>query len=254
MRRFSKEDLDTITTYTGITSAVCLGAASAITSVLSAIPGDHILGISKVPFTVAITVLGEVAAIAIAIQGVFTNKTATKHPTTSDLENKASAIEQLNLDSDTQSILEKAIGHSGMASENFIKQAVKVYAKTITGKAKQTSEDLSNVPTTKLLNDSKYKTHPARAEELTKRAIRAIKIFNSNKATENADRWCITQNAIASLTGSRQSSIKQILFQFKDDIETHNQTYGLNGYSNRKPGHDIAEDIKLAELVPDGVD
>lgn len=167
---------------------------------------------------------------------------------------KAMTIEQLELDTDTQSILENALEHSGMPLDDFIKQAIKVYAKTITGKAKQTSEDLSNVPTTELLNNSKYSTHPARAEELTKRAIRAIKFFNSNKATENADRWCITQSAIASLTGSRQGTIKLILEQFKDDIETHNQSYGLNGYSNRKPGKDIAEIINLAELIPNGVD
>lgn len=167
---------------------------------------------------------------------------------------KTMTVEQLDLDSETQTILKDALEHSGMALEDFIKQAIKVYAKTITGKAKQISEDLSNVPTYGLLNNSKYSTHPARAEELTKRAIRAIKFFNSNKAAENADRWCITQSAIASLTGSRQGTIKQILEQFKDDIDSHNQTYGLNGYSNRKPGKDITEVINLAELVPNGVD
>jgi hypothetical protein len=61
-------------------------------------------------------------------------------------------------------------------------------------------------------------------------------------------------NAIASLTGSRQGTIKQILEQYKDDIDSHNQTYGLNPYSNRKHGKDIAEIIKLAELIPNGVD
>ncbi len=167
---------------------------------------------------------------------------------------KAMTIEQLELDTDTQAILANALEHSGMALDEFIKQAIKVYAKTVTGKAKQLSEDLANIPTQDLLNNPKYNTHPARAEELTKRAIRAIKFFNANKATENADRWMITQSAIASLTGSRQGTIKQILEQFKDDIDSHNQTYGLNPYSNRKPGKDITEIINLSELVPNGVD
>jgi hypothetical protein len=167
---------------------------------------------------------------------------------------KTMTIEQLELDTDTQAILTNALEQSGMALEEFIKQAIKVYARTVTGKAKQLSEDLANIPTQDLLNNPKYSTHPARAEELTKRAIRAIKFFNANKATENADRWMITQSAIASLTGSRQGTIKQILEQYKDDIDSHNQTYGLNPYSNRKPGKDITEIINLAELVPNGVD
>jgi len=163
-------------------------------------------------------------------------------------------INQLNLDSETLQTLEQALEHSGMPLDEFIKQAISVYAKTITGKARKHSEDLSNVPTAELLDDAQWTTHPGRAEELTKRAIRAIKFYNANKVGENADRWCITQSAIASLTGSRQSTIKKILERYKDDIESHNQTYGLNGYSNRKPGKDIAEEVDLAELIPNGVD
>ena len=163
-------------------------------------------------------------------------------------------IKQLNLDNETQQTLEQALEHSGMALDEFIKQAISVYAKTITGKARKHSEDLSNVPTAELLNDAQWTTHPGRASELTKRAIRAIKFYNANKVGENADRWCITQSAIASLTGSRQSTIKKILERYLDDIESHNQTYGLNGYSNRKAGKDITEEIDMAELIPNGVD
>ena len=163
-------------------------------------------------------------------------------------------INQLNLDSETQQTLEQALEHSEMPLDEFIKQAISVYAKTITGKARKHSEDLSNVPTAELLSDAQWTTHPGRAEELTKRAIRAIKFYNANKVGENADRWCITQSAIASLTGSRQSTIKKILERYLDDIESHNQTYGLNGYSNRKPGKEIKEEIDMAELIPNGVD
>ena len=163
-------------------------------------------------------------------------------------------INQLNLEEETQQTLEQALEHSGMPLDEFIKQAIAVYAKTITGKARKHSEDLSNVPTAELLSDAQWTTHPGRAEELTKRAIRAIKFYNANKVGENADRWCITQSAIASLTGSRQSTIKKILERYLDDIESHNQTYGLNGYSNRKPGKEIKEEIDMAELIPNGVD
>jgi hypothetical protein len=164
-------------------------------------------------------------------------------------------IEQLELDADTQQTLENALLQSGMALPDFIRQAIKVYAKTVTGKTRKQSEDLATVPTDKLLNDPTYSTHPGRAEELTKRAIKAIKYYNANIATEQADRWCITQSAIASLTGSRASTVGKVLEQFKDDIESHNQSYGLDNYSNRKRGKpSIEETINLTELTPDGLD
>lgn len=94
MPKFSKEDLDQITTYTGITAAVCFGVASTIASTLSAVPGDKIMGVSKVPFTAAGAFLGGMGAIALGIQGTFTNKTASMHPTTADLEQRASVQEQ----------------------------------------------------------------------------------------------------------------------------------------------------------------
>jgi hypothetical protein len=168
---------------------------------------------------------------------------------------KDMTIKQLELDADTQQTLEDALNQSGMALPDFIRQAIKVYAKTVIGKTKKHSEDLSTVPTDKLLNDPTYSTHPGRAEELTKRAIKAIKYYNANIATEKADRWCITQSAIASLTGSRATTVGKVLEQFKDDIDSHNQTYDLDNYSNRKRGKpSIEETIKLAELTPDGLD
>jgi hypothetical protein len=165
---------------------------------------------------------------------------------------KSMTIEQLEFDPETTSILKDALEQSGMELAQFIQQAVRVYAKTITGKSKKRGEDLATVPTDKLLNDPSFSTHPGRAEELTKRAIQAIKYYNANVATENADRWCITQSAIAKLTGSKPATIGKILEQYFDEIETHNQTYGLNDYSNRKRDKKI-EDLNFAEYVPDGL-
>jgi hypothetical protein len=164
-------------------------------------------------------------------------------------------IDQFQLDGESHQLVQDAIALSGMTEDEFTRQALRVYAKTITGKSKKQSEDLSTVPTDKLLADSTYSTHPGRAEELTKRAIKAIKYYNANIATEKASRWCITQSAIASLTGSRASTVGKVLEQFKDDIESHNQTYELDNYSNRKRGKpSIEETINLTELTPDGLD
>ncbi len=187
-------------------------------------------------------------------------KTAKK----STLTLKDMTLEQLELDSETQQIVSDALNHSGMTLADFIRQACKVYAKTVTGKAKQSEDDLSNVPTEQLLNPSqvvngkeirtKYYTHPGRAEELTKRAIVAIQRHNDN-APEKDQRWMITQTAIQALTGSRPATIKKNLEQYKGMIDDHNQKYGLNPYDNRK-GNDrkIENEIDLVALVPDGLD
>jgi hypothetical protein len=167
---------------------------------------------------------------------------------------KEMTIERLELDDETQATLETALSQSGMALPDFIRQAIKVYAKTIAGKNQKREEDLSTVTTDKLLSDPTYSTHPGRAEELTKRAIKVIKYYNANIATEKADRWCITQSAIASLTGSRASAIGKALEQYKIEIDDHNRTYELDGYSNRKPGKKIEEVVNLTELCPDGLD
>jgi hypothetical protein len=186
----------------------------------------------------------------------------TKQPTDQPTEQPALAtlptlenmtIEQLDLDADTQQILETALLQSGMPLADFIRQSIKVYAKTITGKTQKRGEDLSGVLTDKLLSDPTYSTHPGRAEELTKRAIKAIKYFNTNIATEKTDRWCVTQSAIASLTGSRASAIGKAMEQYKTQIDDHNQTYELDGYSNRKVGKKIEEIINLSEFCPDGL-
>jgi hypothetical protein len=188
------------------------------------------------------------------------SKTAKK----SILTLKDMTLEQLELDSETQQIVSDALNHSGMTLADFIRQACKVYAKTVTGKAKQSEDDLSSVPTEELLNPSqvvdgkeirtKYYTHPGRAEELTKRAITAIQRHNDN-APEKDQRWMITQTAIQALTGSRPATIKKILEQYKGMIDDHNQKYGLNPYDNRK-GNDrkIENEIDLVALVPDGLD
>jgi len=173
-------------------------------------------------------------------------------PTLPTLENMT--INTLELDAETQAIVEASLTNSGLSLPEFIKQAVKVYAKTIEGKSKQHTSDLSTVPTSELLKNPKYKTHPVRARESVKRAIQAIKIFNTNEP-EPKNRWVITQTAIQALTGSKPATVKEILVDYQRDIDDYNQAHGLDSpYLNRKPGQRIEEVIDVALLVPDGID
>jgi hypothetical protein len=158
------------------------------------------------------------------------------------------------LDADTQAVVEAAIAHSEMKLADFVRKACQVYAKTITGKVKQFSRELTAVSTQELKSDA-YKTHPGRAEELTRRAIYALETHNNN-CTEKSQKWMITQTAIQSLTGSKPATIKAILENnYKTRLDDHNAKHGLNAYDNRKGGgRQIENEIDLAVLVPDGLD
>lgn len=64
-------------------------------------------------------------------------------------------IENLNLDTETHAIVQDALNHSGMSLADFIKQACKVYGKTLVGKATQVN-DLESISTEELLNNKNY--------------------------------------------------------------------------------------------------
>ena len=161
-------------------------------------------------------------------------------------------ISQIQLDAETEEMVLAAIAHSGITLADFIRRACQVYAKTITGKVKQFSEDLTAVPTVELKSDT-YKTHPGRADELARRAIYALETHNNN-CTEKAQKWHINQTAIQSLTGSKPATIKAILENYQTRLDDHNAKHDLNPYDNRKGnGRKIDLEIDLAALVPDGL-
>ena len=174
--------------------------------------------------------------------------------TTTELTLECMKIETLKLDADTQQKVQDALSHSGMSLADFIQKACTIYATTLMGKAKQFDSDLSGVETQELLS-AKYKTHPGRAREMVKRAIQAIKIHNSEIVSETGDRWHINQTAIQSLTGSKPQTVKEILADYQDDIDSHNANYELTPYLNRKADKRKIEDvIDVAALVPNGIE
>ena len=168
---------------------------------------------------------------------------------------KNMTIEALDLDTETQEIVERALSFSGKSLEDFIKQACKVYGTTLVGKANQFGTDLANVSTYDLLNNRTYSTNPNRAKELVKRAIKAIQIHNDEIVTQKADRWMITQTAIQALTGSKPATVKLLLADSKTLIDDHNAKHNLTPYDNRKSnGVRITDIIKIHELVPFGME
>lgn len=179
-------------------------------------------------------------------------------------------LEHLELDAETQEIVGNALAYSGMPLADFIRQACKVYAKTLTGKAKQSTEDLSTISTNELREGKAYKTHPGRAEELVKRAIQAITLHNG-QATEVSQKWLITQGLLLDMTGSKIHTIQELIgrkdkdgtvlkvgkYQTNvDDINARLKAdYGVDEYLNRKP-KEVKEKFvqEWVTLVPDGID
>ncbi|HEY9295821.1 MAG TPA: hypothetical protein VIQ31_05510, partial [Phormidium sp.] len=111
---------------------------------------------------------------------------------------ETAVVDALGLDEETREILGLARAHSGLDLAEFIQKAIKTYANTITGKIRRLLEDsLEDISTEELLNNPKYSTYPGRAEEMVRRAINAIKIYNSEVATEPKQRWIITQSLLS---------------------------------------------------------
>ncbi|MBG1265511.1 hypothetical protein [Nostoc sp. WHI] len=182
------------------------------------------------------------------LQPIETVKTAKKQITLDDMN-----ISQIQLDAETEELVKNTIEQSGISLADFVRRACQVYAKTLDGKAKQSTEDLSAVSTKDLKSDS-YKTHPGRADELARRAIYALETHN-NTCTEKAQKWHINQTAIQSLTGSKPATIKAILENYQTRLDDHNAKHDLNPYDNRKGGgRKIDLEIDLVVLVPDGLD
>lgn len=181
--------------------------------------------------------------------GVRTETETIKLLTINDMN-----IEQLELDTDTQNSVITALNTSGKSLSEFIKQACKVYANTINGKHKNAELNLSTVLTSELLDSevAQYKTHPKKIEELTKRAIKAITMHNDN-CTEINQKWFLSATAINGLTGSRIQAVTEILNNYRELINTHNNKHGLTPYINRGTKRRIEDDINLISLVPDGM-
>ncbi|MBG1263986.1 hypothetical protein [Nostoc commune] len=177
-----------------------------------------------------------------------TVKTTKKQTTLDDMN-----ISQMQLDAETEELVKNTIEQAGISLADFVRRACQVYAKTLVGKAKQFSEDLTAVPTKDLKSDS-YKTHPGRADELARRAIYALEMHN-NTSTEKAQKWHINQTAIQAITGSKPATIKAILENYQTRLDDHNAKHDLNPYDNRKGGgRKIDLEIDLVALVPDGLD
>ncbi|SRR5579883_13016 len=175
-------------------------------------------------------------------------------PTAQHIKLTDMTIEAFDLE--TQNIIQDAIAQSGVSLADFIQQACRVYGRTITGKAKQYDANLATIPTSELKDNKAYNTHPGRAEELVRRAIKAIMVHNG-QCTEGNQKWVVTQTLLVEMTGSKAVSVKRIVEKYHTMIADHNQllkeNHGLNEYSNRKSTKkEFIEN--WVNIVPDGMD
>lgn len=159
----------------------------------------------------------------------------------------------LSMDCETEEIAIAACEQLGISLDEFAKRAFKYYAKSVRSKAVQRDADFSGVPTIELLEDAQYQSHPKRAEELTKRAIRAIKIYNESQGEMRA-KWAITPSIIHELIGSKPALIKSVLASIPDIAGYHFATFGTEEppHTINRKGRKITDVLDLKVLVPDG--
>jgi hypothetical protein len=175
-------------------------------------------------------------------------KTPTKATRQSTQKIKGKMTIEITLDDETQKALETVLSQdSSRKISEVASTAIAAYCKSIANKK---TENIETISTHALLTEDRYKTLPGRGEELTRRAIKAIQIYNDN-AYGDVKPWAITQSAIARLIGAKPSKIKEALQEF--NAYDYNKSKGIDGYSNRSIEGDIGDYIKIAELVPDGL-
>ncbi|WGV25220.1 hypothetical protein [Halotia branconii] len=155
-------------------------------------------------------------------------------------------IALLELDIQTQQMVNDAIVDSGISPDDFVTKACRAYAGTIVNKVTQVSEDLDTVSTKQLMADG-YRTDPNRSEQLIKLAILALENHNNN-CTEKSQKWHINQNILQSLTRSQPKTVNEILQKYKTRLDDHNDKHGLNPSDNCKPEIKIEQSINLAEI------
>ena len=183
-------------------------------------------------------------------------QTIEQQPETQTVDITKMTIESLNLDTETQQIVKEAIAQSGMSLPEFLQQSCKVYAKTITGKTRKHDEDLSNVNTEILRNDKTYGTHPGRANELVKRAVRAIKHHNKLVATELSQKWLITQSLLVDMTGAKATAVRKAMNTISDleDENTILKNEGATDLLNRKGVIKDAFCNDWVKIIESGID
>ena len=61
-------------------------------------------------------------------------------------------ISQLELDADTQKMVEEAIAHSGLSLSEFVRKSCQTYSAIVVGKAKMSNDDLTTVSNSRFTN------------------------------------------------------------------------------------------------------
>lgn len=208
-----------------------------------------------------------------------TTETPAKTTRKRSPKKEKSIMELLNLDNDTRKMINDTMQQLNIDEKEFFTNASKMYARAVRGGATRNEADLAAIPTEELLNNSTYKTHTNRTEELATRAIRGIIKFNDFIKSEKGenfdpiqDTWAITASAIKQLVGGRDATIQEVLAKFETLINEHhikidgmikeksentpNYPSQIKVLTHNKKANKrkIPDDINLSELIPNGIE
>jgi hypothetical protein len=172
----------------------------------------------------------------------------TEENNVNTVNSETDLINQIDLSDEELETIKNAIGDKDV--KEWIKKALIQQAKIDNALNERKSEDLSIVPSENLMTDNKYRTNPLACRELTNRAVRTIKTFNS-KFPEH--RWCITNALISEITGNTVKAIAKAIEGM--GVEDYNKMMGLSPVNNRITKAaigDIKKNVSIEDVL--GID
>ncbi len=89
---------------------------------------------------------------------------------------------------------------------------------------------------------------PGSAYEKLLRTYHSLKNYNTNIATEHDARWYIGTRVLQDLSGSNYKSVKDFVSRNSNEIDTHNKTYELGQYHNKRHGK---KGTKITDVIED---
>jgi hypothetical protein len=159
--------------------------------------------------------------------------------------NSANILDRVELTPEELQFIQEAIGDEDV--NGWVKKALIQQAKIEKALKERKTEDLSTIPSETLMTDNKYRTSPQACRELTNRAVRAIKAFNT-KSPEY--RWCITNKLISELTGNTVKAIAKAVEGM--DIDSYNQSMELQPVDNRLTKAtigDVKKNVSIKDIL-----
>jgi hypothetical protein len=140
---------------------------------------------------------------------------------------------------DTTETLTTNLANTTAATTDTTTQHIEV--KQPKAKAEKPARDLEGLSWT----DLKALRGQDAVNEKIQRAFNEITKYNDYKATEDTQRWAITNQALRQVSGCNGQAVADWMVHHAESISTHNNKHGLGQYHNKRHKQAITDLIKM---------